>query len=191
MILLSDIYNMTTPRKPNQYLVISALGADKHGIADELCKLAVHCACNILDSRMTTLGTEFVANLLLSGTWNAIAKFETGLSAFEKKQDIKINSRRTSLRISQPDCLPYSIYIIAMEQPGTVQKITHFFAEQNINIHDLYINTYTAPFSETQMLAISIAVTIPKKQLLADFRENLMVFCDDHNLDVVLEPQKS
>lgn len=182
---------MATPRKPPQFLAISAIGNDRPGIADELCKHAVHCGCNILDTRMTTLGTEFVANLLLSGAWSAIAKFEAGLPTFEKKNELRINARRTQLRTPQPDRLPYAIYIIAMEQAGVVQKITHFFAEQKINIHDFYLNTYTAPHSETQMLALNIAVTIPKSQLLADFRENLMLFCDDHNLDVVLEPQKS
>lgn len=181
---------MAAPRKPPQYLVISAIGSDRPGIADELCKHAVHCACNILDSRMTTLGTEFVANLLLSGTWNAIAKFEAGLPAFEKKNDLRINSRRTQLGSSQPDRLPYSIYIIAMEQPGIVQKITHFFHQQKINIHDFNLSTYNAPHSETQMIALNMAVTIPKNQLLADFRESLMLFCDDNNLDAVLEPQK-
>jgi glycine cleavage system transcriptional repressor len=178
-------------RKPIQYLAISAIGADRPGIADDLCKHAVHCGCNILDTRMTTLGTEFVANLLLSGAWSAIAKFEAGIPTFEKKNDLKINCRRTQPRSSQRDRLPYSIYIIAMELPGIVQKITHFFAAQQINIHDFHLNTYTAPHSETQMLSLNLAVTVAKNQLLADFRENLMVFCDDHNLDVVLEPQKS
>jgi len=182
---------MNTTKKTTQYIVVSAIGADRPALGHDLCKLAVHCNCNILDSRMTVLGTEFLANLMLSGTWNAVAKLEAALTTFEKKNDIRISSRRTQPRAAQPDRLPYTVYIIAMEQLGAVHKIMQFFVEQDINIHDLYINTYTAPFSETQMLAISLAITIPKSQLLADFRENLMVFCDDHNLDVVLEPQKN
>lgn len=182
---------MTSTKKATQYLVVSALGADQPGIADELCKLVAHCNCNIVDCKMTTLGVEFAANFLLTGTWNAIAKFEAGLPAFEQKHDIRINSRRTQPRTARPERLPYTVYIIAMEQPAAVHKITHFFVEQAINIHDLYLVSYTAPYSDTQMLAISLSITIPKAQLLADFRENLMVFCDDHNFDVVLEPQKS
>lgn len=182
---------MISPKKTTQFLVVSALGADEPGIANELCKLAAHCNCNIVDCKMTTLGMEFAANLLLTGTWSAIAKFEAGLPAFEHKHDIRINSRRTQSRSVHPDRLPYTVYIIAMEQAGAVHKITHFFVEQTINIHDFYLTTYIAPNSDTQMLAISLAITIPKSQLLADFRENLMLFCDDHNFDVVLEPQKS
>lgn len=182
---------MTTIKKTTQHLVISVLGADQPGIVNDLCKFIVHCGCSVTDSRMTVLGNEFVAYLLLNGTWNAIAKLETGLPTFEHKHDIKISARRTQSRIAQPDYLPYSIYIIAIEQPNTLHKITQFFTEQEINIHDFYTSTYKAPYSETPMLAISLAITLAKSQLMADFRENLMLFCDDHNLDVVLEPQKN
>lgn len=181
---------MSTNKKTTQYLALSVLGSDQIGIANELYKLASHCNCDIVDGKMTTLGTEFAGNLLLTGTWNAIAKFEASVPAFEKKHDARVNTRRSQLRPSLPNYLPYVIYIIAINQPGVLYKITQFFAERGINVHDLYVNTYTAPFCDTQMLSISISVTILKTQLLADFRESLMLFCDDHNFDVILEPQK-
>lgn len=178
-------------RRNIQYLAVSALGADQPAIANELCKIATHCGCDVTESRMTTLGIEFVAGILLTGSWSALAKFEANIPALEQKFDLRIMARRTQARAAKTDRLPYTIYIVAVEQPNTVQKILQFFSDEAINIHDLYITTYNAPYSETQMLSISLAVTLSKTRLLVDFREALMIFADDHNFDVVFEPQKS
>lgn len=178
-------------RRNIQYLAVSALGADQPSIANEICKLATHCGCDITESRMTTLGIEFVAGILLTGSWNALAKFEANIQALEQKHDLRIMTRHTQARAAKPDHLPYTVYLVTDEQPGAVQKIMQFFADMNINIHDLYITTYNAPYSETQMLSISLGITILKSKMLMDFREALMIFCDDQNFDVVFEPQKS
>jgi glycine cleavage system transcriptional repressor len=180
-----------TSRRNIQYLAVSVLGADTSGIVNEICKVATHCGCDITESRVTTLGIEFVAGILLTGSWSALAKFEANIPAMEQKHDLKIMVRRTQARAAKTDRLPYNVYLVAIEQSGTVQKIMQFFADEGINLHDIYITTYTAPYSETQMLSISLAITIAKTKMLVDFREALMIFCDDLNYDVVFEPQKS
>ena len=55
------------------YLVVSALGADRPGIANELATAAASCGCNIVDSRMAVLGGEFAVIMLITGSWNAVA----------------------------------------------------------------------------------------------------------------------
>lgn len=176
-----------------QYLVVSILGADQAHTANELCKLAAHYGCRIINCRFAVLGGEFAAIAQFEGTWNAIAKFEGGLPVFEQKQDVRCLARRTQLRAPQPDQLPYSIYIVAPdhEQTGTAHKVTQFFADQAISIGEFYINTYKAPVTEAPMLAISLSITVPAAKLVADLRESFMLFCDDHNLDAIMEPQKN
>jgi glycine cleavage system transcriptional repressor len=71
-----------------------------------------------------------------------------------------------------------------------VHKITQFFLEQHIRVHELFINYYKTPVSEIMMLSISLLITLPTKQSIADMRENFMLFCDDHNFDAVMEPVK-
>lgn len=182
---------MTNTKKITQYLAISLLGSDSSGIIHEVSKYAAHCNCNIVEGRITTLGSEVMASFLLAGTWNALAKFEAGLPSFEKKHDLRTLTRRTQPFSSQPDRLPYMIYIMAMEEAGVFHKIIQFFDDQKtVSIHELTINSYLAPYSKVPMLTINLAITFPKTKLIADFRESLMVFCDDHNFDVVLEPQK-
>lgn len=174
-----------------EHLVITVLGPDKLGIANELFKLIAHCGCDIAEGRINTMGTEFTANLLLTGKWSVLAKLEASLAGFEKKHDVRTLSRRTQARVSKPDKLPYSSYIIFLAQPGAIYKITQFLNEQNINTHELSINNYRAPISETPMLSLSMSFTIPADRLIADFREQFILFCDDNNFDAALEPQKS
>ena len=40
------------------------------------------------------------------------------------------------------------------------------------------------------MFALSMMINIPAKAHLASLRENFLMFCDDRNLDAILEPYK-
>lgn len=174
-----------------EQLVVSILGSNKTGIANEICRLVSHCNCNLIDSRITVMGSEFTANLLLAGTWNALAKFEASLPAFEQKHQLRSLTRRTNPREQQLDILPYSIYITAISHQSVTAQVTQFFAEQNININDIYITNYMTPLSSIRMISVTLSVSVPLAIALADFRENLMLFCDEQNYDVILEPQKN
>ena len=65
------------------FLVVTAMGADRPGIVNELTKLATDSHCNIVDSRMAVFGNECTLILLLSGQWNAIARFEADRRGLE------------------------------------------------------------------------------------------------------------
>lgn len=178
-------------RHPTQnLLVISALGRDRPGIVDKLSKAAADNDCNIVDSRMTVLGGEFAIIMLLSGNWNAIAKVEGSLPTLAKELDMTIISRRTEARATQANLLPYSVQVVALDHPGIVHQIANFFASQDINIQDLYTDTYYAPHTGTPMFALSMTVDVPSRVHIATLREQFMVFCDELNLDGVIEPSK-
>src|SRR4030095_915502 len=59
------------PRKDSdamkQLFALSAIGRDRPGIVADLAELIYECDCNLADSRMTILGSEFAVLLLLSG----------------------------------------------------------------------------------------------------------------------------
>ena len=50
-----------------QLFALSAIGRDRPGIVADLAELIYECDCNLEDSRMTILGSEFAVLLLLSG----------------------------------------------------------------------------------------------------------------------------
>lgn len=174
-----------------EYLALSILAAKQPNLANELCKLAAQAGCHIVDSRISSLGGEFVANLLLRGSWNTIAKFEAGFSGLEQKLELRSIMRRTKPTPPENNQLPYQIFVISPEQTDAVAKLTQFLTDHALVVQDLYVNIYKAPTTEAAMLSITLTIHIAKNQLISDIREEFMVFCDAHNFDAVMEPQKS
>ena len=174
-----------------KYLAVTVLGAGRHDLANELAKISASSSCHIVNCHVARLGTDFVANLLLSGSWNAIAKIEASLPTLEQKQNVNILMRRTDLQTATSDVLPYSVFLVAIDQPGIIFKITHFFAEQEIQINEMNTDSYTARQTNTVMLTITMRISIPIDMHIADLRERFILFCDDLNIDAILEPERN
>jgi glycine cleavage system transcriptional repressor len=172
------------------YLVISALCSDRPGIVEEISRVILDSGCNIEDSRMTVLGGEFAVLVLVSGNWNSIAKLEGSLPALQSKLDLVLLSKRTKRREPEGNLLPYAVEVVTMDHPGIVHEIANFFASRNINIEDLYTDSYRAAHTGTPMFNLSMRVNIPADVSIAGLRDDFMDFCDDLNLDAVIEPVK-
>lgn len=172
------------------YLVISALGEDRPGIVNALSKAILEHGCNIEDSRMTVLGGEFAAILLVQGKWNTLAKVENALPEIERQLRMTIIAKRTGERSAGANLLPYAVDVISMDHPGIVNNLAGFFAERNINIEDMTTSTYAAAHTGTPMFAVHMTVGIPADLHIAGLREEFMDYCDGLNLDAVLEPLK-
>ncbi|WLQ17403.1 glycine cleavage system protein R [Hahella aquimaris] len=178
----------TLPRE--NYLVISAIGEDRPGIVNELAKACSDYQCNIVDSRMTVLGAEFALVMMVSGSWDAIAKLENIIPPLARKLDLNLIIKQTQAR-RPARALTYNVNVVALDHPGIVYRIAQFFYSRKITIDELQTNTYSAPHSGTQMFNINMTVNIPADMHLASLREEFMLFCDDLNLDAVLEPMRS
>jgi glycine cleavage system transcriptional repressor len=175
----------------DHFLVLSALGADRTGIVDELARAASDSRCNIADSRMIVMGQEFALIMMVSGSWDAIAKLEAQLPNLGKRLNLAITFKRTEPRSIQGDAMPYNVHVIALDNPGIVHEIANFFAIQGINIEAMETSTYAAPHTGSPMFALSMTVNIPARVHVASLRENFMLFCDDRNLDAIIEPFKN
>lgn len=181
---------MSTTSNKENHLVISAIGGDRPGIVNELAKASSENHCNIIDSRMTVLGGEFAVIMMVSGSWNDIAKLENIIPSLAKKLDLTTIVKHTQPR--QPKAaICYTANVVALDNPGIVHEIANFFSKQNINIDDLQTGTYSAPHTGTQMFNLNMSITIPSNTHLATLREEFMVFCDDLNLDAAIEPARN
>jgi glycine cleavage system transcriptional repressor len=181
--------NEKTASKNNQ-LVLSALGEDRPGIIDELSRCVLDSGCMILDSRMAVLGGDFALLLQVGGNWNNIAKLENQLAGLEKRLGLTIASRRTTDKNATEDMLPYGVDVVALDQPGIVHNLAKFFSQRQINIQEMITSSYPAPHSGTIMFSVHMNVDIPAKTQISTLREEFMEFCDQMNLDAVIEPVK-
>jgi glycine cleavage system transcriptional repressor len=172
------------------FLVISAVGTDHPGLVNDLSRTILEHGCNIEDSRMTVLGGEFAAILLVEGKWNTLAKVENAIPELQRTLGLTIACKRTGERNRSESKVPYAVDVIAMDHPGIVNNLAGFFAERRINIEDMATHTYAAAHTGTPMFAVHMTVGIPAETHIATLREEFMDYCDGLNLDAVLEPQK-
>ncbi len=171
-------------------LVTSAIGSNKPGLVEAFSRTVKDCGCSIVDSRMTVLGGEFAMILLLSGSWDSIAKLEAALPRLEPQLGLHITSRRTSSDASSQTCMPYAVEVVAMDHPGIVHEIAHFFSHREINIVELNTGSYAAAHTGSPMFSLHMTISIPSNLSIAALRGDFMDFCDHLNLDAILEPVK-
>ena len=174
----------------SSYLVISALGEDRPGLVTELSDIILNDGCNIEDSRMSILGGEFAIIMMVSGAWNNIAKLEDHLPTVQDILGLIITSKRTDDRQLTHEEIPYSIEVVSLDHPGIVHQITGFFSKRKINIHDLYTTSHRAAHTGTPMFTLNMTVEIPAATHISCLRDEFMEFCDEYNLDAIMEPMK-
>ena len=178
------------PQKIMQ-LVITVAGQDRLELIEELTRAIKECKCNILESRMTELGTEFGAHLLVDGNWNHIVKLESALDAMGARNRLKVHTLRA--KEGQPEdenVIPYGVDIFAGDHIDNIHELAAFFTKRGIKILDVSTSRYPAPYSSTPLLVARMIVKIPVGVRIVSLRDEFLEFCDQQNLDAILEPVK-
>ena len=130
------LFNRKSQRM-SQYLVLTAMGADRTGCVSELTNLASECECNILDSRMAIFGTEFSFIMLLQGEARAINQIEARLPKIAVDLELLTMMKRTSGYLTLDQKQHYVAQYTGIDQPGILKAVTAFFACRDIDIFSL------------------------------------------------------
>ena len=180
--------NLDTSNK--NLLVITALGGDRPGLVADLTEAITQQQCSICESRMSLLGGEFAIIMLIEGQWNNIAKLEQTLPGLQESLNLTLQIKHTEQRSNKADAIPYSVEVLAQDNPGIVHKVTDFFCNRKINIHDLQTDSFNAAHTGTKMFALTMTIEIPTSMHIPDLREDFLEFSDELNLDSIIEPFK-
>lgn len=173
-----------------QHLVLTALGSYTPQLAEQFSKALTDSGCSITDSRMTMLGNNFAMITMLAGNWDSIAKLEDMLPKLEERLDIAIHSKRTELFKPSTGLMPYAIDAVCSNRVSVVYELAKFFASNNIQIQEIYTSSYRASHTGSPMYSVHITVHIPTENSIASLRGDFMEFCDQLNLDAIMEPVK-
>jgi glycine cleavage system transcriptional repressor len=172
----------------NNYLVITASGADKVGIVDHLSGRIADSGCNIEESRMAVLGGHFAFIMLVSGAWHALSKLEGQMATLGEQLGLSITHERTRKRERAEPAIPYNVEVVTMVHPGIVHSLAAFFSRNGINIEELQTSTYPAPHTGTPMFSVVMTVGVQAKVHIPTLRGDFLDYCDDLNLDATFEP---
>ena len=172
------------------FVAVSALGENRPGLIEAISKAILDCGCNVVDSRMTVMANRFSMMMLLSGPWDAIAKIEDLLPKLEQQLNIKTIADRAEKTEASGSFMPYAIEVVCVDQTGIVHAISEFFSRRKINVEDLFSGTYAAAHTATPMFQLHMTISVPIEVSISTLRGEFIEFCDQMNLDAIMEPVK-
>ena len=173
-----------------QLLALTLLLPPETGALVRLTRTILDCGCRIAESSCTSLGNEVALVFLVSGSWDSIARLESNLERLRDKQGLALIYKRTAEAETHSDLLPYEIDLVALEHEGIVHEVTAFLDERSIAVVGFSASAYPAAHTGAPMFSLHMTIGIPSGTHIATLREEFIGFCDDLNLDAILEPLK-
>jgi glycine cleavage system transcriptional repressor len=173
-----------------QLMVVSAVGGEPTAVVQELTRVIMDCGGNIKESRMVVLGSEFAMLLLVAGNWHTISRMERELNRFASSNAVTMQLKRTEARRFGKELLPYAVDVVGLDQPGVVHSLSGFFAARKVEIAEVSTRSYAATHTGAPMFSVYMLVNIPGSVHISGLREEFMDFCDQLNVDAIMEPVK-
>ena len=174
-----------------QHLLVTAVGDDRTGLVRHVTSTLLDCGCNITESRLATMGSQFVMLILVSGNWHSRNKLESALASVADQQSLQITLRDSNVEVVRADQLPYAIDLVCLDQPGIVNTLASFLSAHDIAITEMTSKRYAAAHTGAQMFNLQMVISLPDSTHIATLREAFMELCDHYNFDAILEPVKS
>lgn len=181
------VFSTLTVTPMEKLLAITAIGPDRTGLVRDLSQAVAGCGGSIRESRMVALGSDFAILMLVAGNWHSVNKIRDRLLQLQRDTGLAVNVRDTEPRSPGP-AAPYNIDVVALDQDGIVLRLSSFFANRNLEIAELNTRRYNAPHTGAAMFAVQMVVNVPADVHVATLREEFLDFCDEHNLDAIMEP---
>ena len=146
--------------------------------------------CNLVDTRLSTVGRDVSVTALATGSWDSVAKLEAMLTRLEREEGLKLVWYRTGPKPIQSNLLPYVIEVVAADKPGILFQLADFFDRQTITIESLHCSRYRAMQTGAEMFTAQVTIGIPADMHIAALRDDFLEFCDHLNLDAIMDPMK-
>ncbi len=170
-------------------LAITVLGKKSAPFIPDVLAAIATCKCNILELNTSRYcGSTVAAHLLVQGQWNCLAKLETAFEHLQKRLEINIQTLHTEPPETDKEAIPYSLETISINSEDIIQDMITFLLAHRITVAEMRCSCYPALYSETPLLAVKFILLIPPHLSLMSFREEVLNFCDDCNLDAIFEP---
>ena len=83
-----------------------------------------------------------------------------------------------------------TIEAISLDHLNVVEDIIAFLFERNICIEEINASNYQTPYTQNPIFSTKITLLIPAEVRLLLFREEFLDFCDNLNIDAMIEPTR-
>lgn len=168
-------------------LAVTAIGPDRTGVVRDLSQAVTSAGGSIRESRMMALGSEFAVMMLVSGNWHTVEKLQGRLQALQQQSNLTVTVRETAPRTVEA-AAPYNVDVVTLDHEGIVFGLSGFFASRGLEIAEVSTRRYNAPHTGALMFSVQMTVNVPRSVHVATLREEFLEYCDEQNLDAVMEP---
>ena len=173
-------------------LAITILGGTTETFITEMTALLGICHCDVVEMRGAGLTQWTGLFLVIEGHWNQVARLEALLEALVSRHALSISFWRPDDNLPQLPVtgLPYMLEIVASQPKDLIAEISRFLFEQGVRIEEIAASRYQAPFFNHTIFSCKCIVLIPDALSILSLREDFLDFCDELNIDGILEPIK-
>lgn len=169
------------------HAVLSALGRDRIGVADDLASELARRRIEIEDSRMTTLRGHSALIVHVCGEKSSVERLQDELDSLAAK--MKFHLQLEAIDPTRPTARSrrYTIEAFSPGQPG-IGAVTAVLKRHDINIEDLETEASSASWTSAIAFHMVSRVTVPSSYSFAALREELRELERERNLDIVIKP---
>lgn len=167
------------------HAVLTAIGADRPGLVEEVSEFVFKHGGNIEDSRMANLRGQFTMMLLVNAPGDALRKMQIAAPALIQHSGLHIEIRAASPTTApaQRPAVPYRLTASALDQAGLVHRIAHLLRSLDVNIESMQTNLVAAPYTGAPVFEMDVAMSVPGALPLSQLRQQLSTLCDELNVD--------
>jgi glycine cleavage system transcriptional repressor len=173
-----------------RWFALSAIGLDRPGIVADLAELIYECDCNLEDSSMTILGSEFAVLLLLSGEAPDVERrlgaackrleWEKRLTVFFRPLEDD-PSGRAGRQGSRMECV-----VSGVDKAGIVARVARTLADHGVNVTALQTQSRPEPETGTPIFTMRIRMALPPTLDRRVLRERLEQVASELRVDLTL-----
>ena len=172
----------------NHHVVLTAVGADRPGLVDEVAGFVVERGGNVEDSRMINLRGQFAMVMLVGGGDETVARLRADLESLAGGCAVHAEiTPADAVPASALPALPYKLQTWAMDHPGLLKSMSHLLGELGINIESADTRLKEAPVTGTPLFEMELVLAVPAETAIATLRDDLGRLCDELNMDWRLE----
>jgi glycine cleavage system transcriptional repressor len=171
-------------------LAISVLGCKTDNFLAEILSVVSSCQCNVLELRASNLTQMSALFIMIDGNWNHIAKLEAMLDAVAKRLGLLISFLRPETRCDLTQGVPYTLETISLDKKDLLNDVTAFLIDRGIVIEEIIASRHQAAFFNNTVFSCKFTLLVSENVRILSLREEFLDFCDNLNIDAILEPIK-
>lgn len=144
------------------FAMVSVLGKDRPGIVAGVTKVLFETGCNIEDSSMTMLASEFAMILMIALPPKlSLKQLSSKFSPLSKKTGLSVSLKPLKASEEARPCSkgdPYMISVYGADKPGIVYNISKYLASKKANITDVQTTISSVDGKHTYIMLLEVTL---------------------------------